>query len=330
MLRNEASLSKAIISCSIRCFSKRCFVSVRRPRQHDKNQHDSKNKVRATTLTLFLLLFMATTVIAQQNLADSLTGYLNRLPQQLRVSLAVHSLTDGSAAFAYRADERVPSASVIKLPIMLEAMERVKAGIMDLREIHILTDSEKVGGSGVLNTYAHRSRISYRNLLRLMLVYSDNTATNIFIDELGIDAINARMQGIGLTQSRLNRVMMDTLAAQQGRENYVTAAEMNTLLTKIYRHEVATPALCEDMLSILKENDDSLTIPRLLPPGTVVAHKTGTLAYVRGDAGIVYADKPFVLTVFVEGVPTASAARPEAERIIAEIALICYRYFSRP
>jgi len=273
---------------------------------------------------------MATTVIAQQNLADSLTGYLNRLPQQLRVSLAVHSLTDGSAAFAYRADERVPSASVIKLPIMLEAMERVKAGIMDLREIHILTDSEKVGGSGVLNTYAHRSRISYRNLLRLMLVYSDNTATNIFIDELGIDAINARMQGIGLTQSRLNRVMMDTLAAQQGRENYVTAAEMNTLLTKIYRHEVATPALCEDMLSILKENDDSLTIPRLLPPGTVVAHKTGTLAYVRGDAGIVYADKPFVLTVFVEGVPTASAARPEAERIIAEIALICYRYFSRP
>ncbi len=284
------------------------------------------NKVGTIIPTLFLLLSMVTTGTAQRNLTDSLTAYLRKLgPTSAKVSLAVQSMTDSNATFTYRADERIPSASVIKLPIMLEAMERVKAGTMDLGEIHILTDSEKVGGSGVLSTYAHRSRVSYRDLLRLMLIYSDNTATNIFINELGMDAINARMQSIGLTKSRLNRVMMDTLAAKQGRENVVTAGEMNTLLTKVYRHQVATSALCEEMLSILKENDDSLTIPRLLPRGTVVAHKTGTLAYVRADAGIVYAVNPFVLSVFVEGVSTA-----EAERIIGEIALICYTYFSRP
>ncbi len=321
MLRNEASLLQTIID-----YPSRCFVTVRGPGQYDK-----KSKVRATTLTLFLFLLMVTNASAQSTLSDSLMAYLRRLgPDSARVSMAVQSLTDSRVSFAYRADERVPSASVIKLPIMLEAMERVKAGTMDLSEIHILTDSEKVGGSGVLKTYSHRSRISYRELLRLMLIYSDNTATNIFINELGLDAINVRMRDVGLTKSRLSRVMMDTLAAQQGRENYVTAGEMNTLLAKIYRYDVATPALCEDMLSILKENDDALTIPRLLPKGTVVAHKTGTLAYVRGDAGIVYATQPFVVSVFVEGVPTASAARPDAEQIIGEIALICYQYFSRP
>lgn len=265
---------------------------------------------------------MLSTVSAQR-LTDSLTAYLHGLPPTARVSMAVRSLTDSSMAFEYRADERVPSASVIKLPIMLEAMEQVKAGTLDLDEIHILIDAEKTGGDGVLKTYSHRSRIAYRDLLRLMMVYSDNTATNIFINELGMDAINGRMRTVGLTKSRLNRLMMDTLAARQGRENYVTAREMNSLLTKIYQNKVATPALCSQMLTILKQNQDTLTIPRLLPKGIVVAHKTGELPYVRGDAGIVYTKDPFLLSVFVEDVPTR-----EAERIIGEIALICYTYFS--
>ena len=278
---------------------------------------------------------MIPTVSAQsQRLTDSLTTYLQQFGPATRfafarVSMAVRSLTDSSVAFEHRADERVPSASVIKLAIMLEAMEQVKAGTLDPDEIHILIDAEKAWGDGVLKTYSHRSRIAYRELLRLMMIYSDNTATNIFINELGMDAINQRMQTISLTKSRLNRVMMDTLAARQGRENYVTAREMNSLLGKIYRHEVATPALCVQMLDILKQTrnagpEDMLTIPRLLPKGTVVAHKMGILPYVRGDAGIVYTRDPFSLSVFVEGVPTS-----EAERIIGEIALICYTYFSR-
>lgn len=255
-----------------------------------------------------------------QSLNDSLRAYLNQLPASVQVSLSVQSLTNNHNAFSYRADVRVPSASVIKLPIMLELMERVKAGSIQLDDVHILTESEKVGGSGVLQTYPDQSRVTYRELLRLMMVHSDNTATNIFSSKLGREAINQRMRTIGLTQSQLNRVMMDTLAAKQGRENYVTAREMNTLLTKIYRHHVATPALCEQIIDVLKKNEDMLTIPALLPQTVAVAHKTGTLAYVRGDAGIIYASKPFVLSVFVEGVPIA-----EAERIIGEIALICYR-----
>jgi beta-lactamase class A len=240
------------------------------------------------------------------------------------VSLSTRSLVDAIPSFAYRADVRVPSASVIKLPIMLELMERVKAGTIRLDAVHTLTQAEKVGGDGVLKTYADQSQVSYRELLRLMLIKSDNTATNILIQLLGRDAINQRIRKLGLKQSQLNRVMMDTLAAKQGRENYVTAQEMTTLLEKLYRHQVATPALCEEMLAILKQNEDTLTIPRLLPKSVATAHKTGTLAYVRGDVGIIYTPKPFLLSVFVEGVPT-----PEAERIVGEVALICYTYFSR-
>lgn len=257
-------------------------------------------------------------------LADSLTAYLNHLPASARVSMATRSLQDTAPAFNYRSAVRVPSASVIKLPVMLEVMERVKAATFGLDSMHLLMDSEKVGGTGLLKTYPDRCLVSNRDLLRLMLITSDNTATNILIQQLGREAINQRMRATGLKNSQLNRIMMDTLAAKQGRENYVTAKDMNRLLEKIYQHQVATPTLCEEMLAILKQNDDRLTIPRLLPNGIAVAHKTGILNYIRGDAGIVYTPKPFLLSVFVEGVPT-----PEAERIIGEIALICYTYFSR-
>lgn len=286
--------------------------------------------------TLFLALSMTPHVFGQPGstlpkpvqstrrtaLSDSLNAYLRRLPVATQVSLDVQSLADSSIAFRYRADERVPSASVIKLAILLEAMEQAKAGTLDLDEIHILTDSEKTGGDGVLKTYSHRSRIAYRDLLRLMMVYSDNTATNIFINELGRDTINQRMRTIGLMRSQLNRVMMDTVATRQDRDNYVTAREMSVLLKKIYEHQVATPDLCDQMLDILKQTEDTVAIPGRLPKGTVVAHKTGTLSYVRADVGIVYTKNPFLLSVFVEGVPTL-----EAERIIGELAFISYNYF---
>ncbi|WP_420148283.1 serine hydrolase [Spirosoma sp.] len=286
------------------------------------------DKVGTLIPTLFLLISMSTTVLSQSRassaLTDSITAYLGKLPSEARISLTTKSLTDGNVAFSHRANERVPSASVIKLPILLELMERVKAGTLNLDTIHTLSKAEKVGGSGVLQNYPDQSRVSYRELLRLMLVESDNTATNILINRLNRDAINQRIRIIGLKQSQLNRIMMDTLAAKQGRENYVTAQEMSTLLEKIYRHQVATPQLCDEMINVLKQVPGDLTICRLLPKDVVVAHKTGLLTYVRGDAGIVYTKKPFLLSVFVEGVPT-----PEAERIISELSRICYDYFSR-
>ncbi len=284
--------------------------------------------------------WLMTLTAAAQSLPATLTAYLNTLPASVRLTIALESLrpmpvgpgetvANDSISFFLNADTPLPSASVIKLPILIEAMTQVQAGRLDPDEIHILVDSEKVGGSGTLKTYSSRSRITYRDLITVMITQSDNTATNILINELGMDSINRRMQTLGLTKSRLNRVMMDTLAAKQGRENVVTAREMNQLLKKIYYHQLATPALCDQMLDILKRNEDTLTIRRELPPGTVVAHKTGELTYVRGDVGIVYARSkrrtvPFVLSVLVQGVTT-----PEAERIIGRLARLCFDAFTR-
>jgi beta-lactamase class A len=290
------------------------------------NLVDLLRKVGAAVPTFLLLLTMTIDGFSQpkSSLTNSITGYLRTIPASVTVSLAVESLLDSTESVFVDADRSVPSASIIKLPIFVEVMERVKAGTLDLSDIHILTDSEKVGGDGVLKTYSHRSRISYADLLRLMIVYSDNTATNIFINELGMDTINGRIQSMGLTGTRLNRVMMDTLAAKQGRDNVVTARDMNRLLGQIYRHQIATPALCDQMLAILKQNEDTLTIPRLLPKTITIAHKTGTLPYVRADAGIIYARQPFLLTVLVQGTPT-----PNAERVIAELALVIYQWFDK-
>lgn len=268
-----------------------------------------------------LLLLLVPVLASAQLLPEKLTGYLQKLPAQARVNVAFESLTDNTK-FVHLPDELVPSASVIKIPILIETMERVKAGKFDLEKIHVLQESEKTGGSGVLQTYPDQSKLTNREVLTLMMTRSDNSATNILIRELGMENINQRMRTLGLTQSRLNRVMMDTLAAKQGRENRVTALEMNTLLKKIYRNEVATPALCEQMIDILKRNQDTTTFRQFLPKSAVIAHKTGELTYVRGDAGIFYVSKPFLLSVFVQGTTT-----PEAEKIIGEIAEICYNQF---
>ena len=276
------------------------------------------------------LFFLLPTVVTAQPLSDQLSAYLQKLPATVQVSVAVESLTGtSSTAFFYRADERTPSASLIKLPVMVEAMEWVKDGRINPDEIHILTDSEKAGGDGVLKTYQHRSRIAYRDIITLMITHSDNTATNILIHEIGMENINRRIRALELSQSQLNRIMMDTLAVRRGIDNYITARETNTLLRKIYQKEVATPELCDQMIDILKRNEDTATIPRLLPKNAanvpvVVAHKTGTLAYIRGDAGIVYASHPFVLSVLIQGTTTQAA-----EQLIGEIALICFQYFNQ-
>ena len=277
----------------------------------------------------YLLLLLMPAWMQAQSLPAKLTAYLNTLPSSVTVSLAVESLTD-QTSFYHNADDRSPSASIIKLPVMVEAMEQVKAGTFVLTEKHLLTEAEKAGGSGVLQTYAAGSPVTNLELVTLMMTHSDNTATNILIHTLGRDAINRRIKAMGLRQTQLNRIMMDTAAVRRGIENYVTAREMNTLLTAIYRQQVATPALCGQMLDILKQNTDTLTIPRLIPKtgsaGPVaIAHKTGTLAYVRGDAGIVYARRPFVMSVLVRGTTTE-----KAEQIIGELALHCFTHFDRP
>ncbi|HEY1056620.1 MAG TPA: serine hydrolase [Emticicia sp.] len=251
--------------------------------------------------------------------ANRINDYLSRLPPVIKVSMSVESIT-GEKYFTHRPEVTVPAASIIKVPILMELMEKVKAKQIDLNAIHVLQAVDRAGDSSIIADKPDGTKFTIRELAQEMIHSSDNTATNILIKEVEMADVNQNLMRLGSTKTRLNRIMLDTLAVKQGRQNWVNTIEINDLLRKIYEKKVATPALCEEMISILKNCRDKTTIPRNLPKDLVIAHKTGELGYVRGDAAIVYTKQPFILSIFVEGFKDLN----QAEQIIGDLAEICW------
>ncbi|WP_188763988.1 serine hydrolase [Emticicia aquatilis] len=245
--------------------------------------------------------------------------YLAKLPSGIKVTMAVENM-EGKSYFEHRTDVKVPSASVIKVPILMSLMEKAQLNEINLSKVHRLTNAEKAGGSGVLMNASEGKKLTIREIAQEMIRTSDNTATNILIREIGMETINQNLTKWGATKTRLNRVMMDVEAVKQGRENYVNALEINALLRMIYDKKVANPILCDEMISMLKNCEDETTIPSQLPKDLEIAHKTGTLAYVRGDAAIVFTTQPFVMSIFIEGFDKEATA----EKIIGDLAKICW------
>ncbi|AFK04213.1 beta-lactamase [Emticicia oligotrophica DSM 17448] len=271
-------------------------------------------------LTLSLITIVGS-VMAQNRKIDEkkVDNYLVKLPNEMNVSMVVEEM-NGNKIYEYRPSVKMPSASVIKIPILMTLMGKVAKKELSLEDTHTLLHEEKTGGSGVLAEMSDGKVFTIRELAQEMIRSSDNTATNILINKVGRESVNAYLQQWGMSQTRLNRVMMDTEAVKQGRENYINAREVNALLQMIYGHKIATPALCDEMLEMLKNCADKSTIPSQLPQNLSIAHKTGTLAYVRGDAAIVFTQNPFVISIFVEGFDKESTA----EKVIGDLAKICW------
>jgi beta-lactamase class A len=178
----------------------------------------------------------------------------------------------------------------------------------------MLDRSKAVGGAGVLAEMGTPT-LSIRDYAVLMVTLSDNTATNVLIDRLGMDAITKRLQGLGLAATKLRRHMMDAAAARRGDENVSTPDDLARLLQ-------AMPA---EGIELLKKPKES-RLRRALPPGVAAADKPGELDGVRVDAGIVYAkNRPFVFCVMT----TFLREEVEGERAIEEIARAAYEYYSR-
>lgn len=238
------------------------------------------------------------------------------------VSVAVRDL-DGGTAIDFNAGERLPSASVIKVCILVELMAQVEERSLSLDETLRLQDAEKVPGSGVLSMLHPGLELTLEDLAHLMITVSDNTASNMLIDRLGIDRINGRLERLGLVKTRLGRKFYDFEARDRGLDNWIAADEMAGLLTAIQRRQVVSGAACEKMLDILRKQQFTDRIPRLLPPDTPVAHKTGTITGVCHDAGIIYSPSgPLVLAVFTQGIPQQAVA----EGGIRHIARAVYGY----
>lgn len=180
------------------------------------------------------------------------------------------------------------SASTIKLLIMSEVLRQVKEGKHSLDELITLTDDKKVAGAGILKEFNSGHKFTIREIMTLMIVLSDNIATNMLIDLTGIDNINKMASRLNLKNTVLQRKMMDAIAAKAGMENKTCAEDLLHILELIYKGEDVDKKYSDIMIDILKRQQVTGRLDLYLPAGTVIAHKTGTLDKLEHDVGIVY------------------------------------------
>lgn len=189
------------------------------------------------------------------------------------------------------------SASMIKVFIMAYAMEMAKENKISLDAVIKLKESDKVGGAGIISGWKNGTEISIRDLVRLMITESDNTATNILIRYLGMDNINSYISANGYNETVLRREMMDLAAVAAGRENYTSVNDLGRFFSKVANHNCVGQDYDELMMEILLQQTDTEVFPAAVPD-VRIAHKTGELDNLYDDGGIVFkANEPFVVVI---------------------------------
>lgn len=242
------------------------------------------------------------------------------------VGVAILDLTD-QRAFYLNADATYPTASTIKIAVLAELYRQNERGSgAKLGDLYTVNAKDGVGTEGILQAMsAGVSRITNRDLALLMVSLSDNSATNVLIDRVGMDNVNAWLAQLGLERTRLRRHMLDVKAAQEGRENTATPRELVTMLRAIHEGRVFGKATTEEFTRMLSTQKSSY-IPRLLPVDLMIANKPGSLDAVRNDAGIVFVPgRPFAIAVMT----TFARDEIDAEQSIARIARAAWSYFDR-
>ena len=218
-------------------------------------------------------------------------------------------------------NENLPmmAASVIKVPIMVECFRRIKAGEIDKNQEYILKEADKRPSCGALNRMHAGLALTVADLYNLMIILSDNSATNILIDLLGREQINASMREMGYETIAVNRLLFDREASARGIQNYVSAAEIADMLEKMYHGRLVDPASDAEMLEVLKEQRLNGKLPFHFVEKVPIAHKTGEDDGITHDVGIIFGKQPFILCCMGNEVNP-----PEYERFMQDIAWELY------
>ena len=233
------------------------------------------------------------------------------------IALHMEDLATGET-LTHHADDPIEAASVIKLPIMAEAFRQFECGELDPAEPVTIRPEDKLPSCGALTYLRDGTTVTLLDLVTLMIILSDNTATNLLIDRLGMANINAMIDGLRLTGTRLNRKLFQPELARQGVKNYVTARDMATLLRAIHAGTLVNERASADMLATLRDQRLNGKMPFFLHDrGIACAHKTGEDDGVTHDVGIIFAEHPIILCFLSEQTDV-----PRAERALQDIAAI--------
>ena len=241
------------------------------------------------------------------------------------MGVAIVDLTDNHQ-YLLHADDVYPQASSIKIAVLAELYRQSQQGKLKLTDSYTVNASDLVPDSDIMGGLTPGvTKLTLRDVATMMVAVSDNSATNVLIDRVGMDNVNALMTSLGLKHTLLRRKMMDLKAAGEGRENVSTPKEMATLLEQIYRGKVLNKEMTDDFFKVLSTHKDSW-IPRYLPEGLKMANKPGALEGVRNDSGVIFVEnRPYIICVMT----TYLRRESDGEEAIARVSQAAYRMFDR-
>jgi beta-lactamase class A len=281
---------------------------------------------------------LSTAAGAQRETTDALAAAIRGRIAQVQgaeVAVSYRDLATGDS-LDIGADVEFHAASTMKIPVMLEVLRSVEAGrlgldqgILLVNRFHSIVDgspySLNAGDDSDSLVYTLvGQRVPVRELMERMIVRSSNLATNALVALVGADRANATAHALGATHIRVLRGVEDIKAYDAGLNNTTTSADLAVLLEKIERREALGAASAQLMKEILLRQELNGEIPAGLPPGTPVAHKTGSITATLHDAAIVYPPdrKPYVLVVLTRNIPQEETAR----QLIADISRITWAH----